>query len=107
MQGRRRASAHAVAFAGFSGATFTNATNAAAIFVPLKPVRGALKAGLLGRRDHRANLQKRLQPIQEAFIIAMPPPPVRGIGNAGGFKMQLQERAGRRAAALLAAAYAA
>ena len=33
-----------------------------------------------------------LQSIQEAFIIAMPPPPIRGIGNAGGFKMQLQER---------------
>jgi HAE1 family hydrophobic/amphiphilic exporter-1 len=33
-----------------------------------------------------------LQSIQEAFIIAVPPPPVRGVGNSGGFKMQLQER---------------
>ena len=33
-----------------------------------------------------------LQSIQEAFIIALPPPPVPGIGNSGGFKMMLQER---------------
>jgi HAE1 family hydrophobic/amphiphilic exporter-1 len=33
-----------------------------------------------------------LQAIQEAFIIAIPPPPIRGIGNSGGFKIQLQER---------------
>ncbi len=33
--------AHAVAFAGFSGATFTNASNAAAVFVAVQAVRGA------------------------------------------------------------------
>src|SRR6185503_20700361 len=38
------------------------------------------------------NLYGSLQQIQEAFIIAIPPPPVRGIGNSGGFKIQLQER---------------
>ena len=32
---------NAVAFAGFSGATFTNASNAAAIFAALQAVRGA------------------------------------------------------------------
>ena len=37
-----------------------------------------------------------MQAIEEAFIIAIPPPPVRGIGNAGGFKMQVQERHRRR-----------
>ena len=38
---RRPGVINAVAFAGFSGATFTNATNAAAIFVGLRAVRGA------------------------------------------------------------------
>ena len=38
------------------------------------------------------NLFGRLQSIQEAFIIALPPPPIRGVGNAGGFKLQIQER---------------
>ncbi|MFN9110012.1 MAG: efflux RND transporter permease subunit, partial [Bacteroidota bacterium] len=32
--------------------------------------------------------------IKDAFIVVIPPPPVRGIGNGGGFKMMLQDRAG-------------
>ncbi len=30
--------------------------------------------------------------IQDAFVIVVPPPPVQGIGNAAGFKLQLQDR---------------
>ena len=44
---------NAVAFAGFSGATFTNATNSAAIFVSFKPFEERLKEGLTARRHHR------------------------------------------------------
>ena len=36
--------AHAVAFAGFDGATFTNAPNAGVIFVTLKPFEERVKA---------------------------------------------------------------
>src|SRR4051794_24013735 len=36
---------NAVAFAGFSGATFTNATNAAAIFVSFRPYEERVKSG--------------------------------------------------------------
>lgn len=81
----------AVAFAGFSGATFTNASNAGVIFARFdsfehriadKQPAGAIIGSLYGR----------LQQIQEAFIIAIPPPPIRGVGNAGGFKIQLQDR---------------
>jgi hydrophobic/amphiphilic exporter-1 (mainly G- bacteria), HAE1 family len=82
---------NAVAFAGFSGATFTNASNAGVIFVSFQPFEERIAAGqsadaIIG------GLFGRLQAIQEAFIIAIPPPPIRGIGNAGGFKMQIQER---------------
>ena len=81
----------AVAFAGFSGATFTNASNAGVIFARFdsfehriadKQPAGAIIGSLFGS----------LQQIQEAFIIAIPPPPIRGVGNAGGFKIQLQDR---------------
>ena len=81
----------AVAFAGFSGATFTNASNAGVIFarfdsfehrIANKQPAGAIIGSLYGS----------LQQIQEAFIIAIPPPPIRGVGNAGGFKIQLQDR---------------
>ena len=83
--------AHAVAFAGFSGATFTNATNAGVIFASFESFEERLPQG------HSANaiigdLFGRMQAIQEAFIIAVPPPPIRGIGNAGGFRLQIQER---------------
>src|SRR5260370_12253011 len=33
--------------------------------------------------------------IQEALILVGQPPPVAGIGNAGGFRMMLEDRAGR------------
>ena len=41
-----------------------------------------------------ADMRKRLSKIQEASIFVLAPPPVRGIGNAGGFKMQIQDRGG-------------
>jgi HAE1 family hydrophobic/amphiphilic exporter-1 len=95
---------NAVAFVGLNGATFTNATNAAVIFSAFKPfeerVRDGLSAGkIIGE------LYARLQPIQEAFIISIPPPSVRGIGNNGGFKMQLQNRTGDEVGPVLALAY--
>ena len=41
--------------------------------------------------------------IQEALILVVPPPPVQGIGNAGGFRMMIEDRAGRGSEALLEA----
>jgi len=32
--------------------------------------------------------------IQDAFILVFPPPPIRGVGNAGGFKMEIEDRSG-------------
>jgi HAE1 family hydrophobic/amphiphilic exporter-1 len=95
---------HAVAFAGFSGATFTNATNAAAVFVPFKPFEERVEAGLSADVIIK-DLFARMQAVEEAFIIAVPPPPVRGIGNSGGFKLQVQERLGPDVRRILAATY--
>lgn len=92
-----------VAFAGFSGATFTNASNAAAIFVTFDPFEKRLAAGQ-GAPVIIGQLFGRLQAIQEAFIIAIPPPAVPGIGNSGGFRMQIQERTGAEVERVLAAA---
>src|SRR6185369_4771911 len=38
--------------------------------------------------------------IQDAFMIVVQPPPVQGIGNAGGFRMMVEDRAGRGPQAL-------
>ncbi|MGV1794401.1 efflux RND transporter permease subunit [Rhizobium sp. A37_96] len=81
---------NAVEFAGFSGATFTNASNAGVVFTPFQPFEERLKSGETAN-SIIANLYKNLQSVDEAFIIAIPPPPVRGIGNSGGFKMQVMD----------------
>jgi HAE1 family hydrophobic/amphiphilic exporter-1 len=94
--------ANAVAIGGLSGATFTNASNSAVLFAPLRPFAeryGQDQSGIAIIGD----LFRRMQAIQEAFIIAIPPPPVRGLGNAGGFKMQVQDRTGLGLKQLLAA----
>jgi HAE1 family hydrophobic/amphiphilic exporter-1 len=83
-----------VPFAGFDGATFTNASNAGAIFAALEPFAGRAAYGLSANAII-GQMNQRLAAIQEAFIIVVPPPPVRGIGNAGGFKMMIQDKRGR------------
>lgn len=86
--------ANTVAFAGFHGATRSIASNAAAIFVVLDSFENRAADGLtfdaiLGKS--RAVIGN----IKEAFGVVLTPPPVRGIGDAGGFKMMLQDRGGR------------
>ncbi len=94
---------HAVAFSGLDGATLTNAPNAGAIFTPMKPFAEREAQGL-SANIILASLRQRLSTIEDAFIITIAPPPVAGIGNAGGFKMMLQDQRGLGPAALQAAA---
>jgi len=82
---------NAVEFAGFSGATFTNASNAGVVFTPFKPFAERLQTGDTANKII-GTLFRNLQSVQEAFIIAIPPPPVQGIGNSGGFKMQVMDQ---------------
>ncbi|HET8726709.1 MAG TPA: multidrug efflux RND transporter permease subunit [Alphaproteobacteria bacterium] len=94
---------HTVSFAGFDGATFTNASNAGAIFSGLAPFEERVPEGLSADRI-LGETYARLGGIQEAFILTITPPPVSGIGNSGGFKMMIQDREGRGLPALEAAA---
>jgi hydrophobe/amphiphile efflux-1 (HAE1) family protein len=94
---------HVAPFAGLDATTFTIASNAGTIFSGLPSlynheVKGLTAASVL------ADLRKRLSVIQEAYVLTIPPPPVQGIGNAGGFKMMLQDRAGLGSEALSKAA---
>ena len=84
---------HAVSFPGLSINGFTNSPNSGIVFVTLKPFEerkskdqsaGAIAAAL---NQQYANLQ-------EAFIAVFPPPPVNGLGTIGGFRMQIEDRAG-------------
>ena len=93
-----------VAIVGLDGATFTNASNGAAIFVPMKPFKWRAEQGLSAGRI-LGELQKELFQIKEANIFLVQPPPVRGIGTGGGWKMYIQDRRGRGLRALEQAAF--
>ena len=78
-----------VAFAGFDGTTFGNSPSAATAFVVFKP---------FGKRPPSSRI---VQDLQQAvgsvnagttFVIA--PPPVRGLGTGGGFKMMIEDHSG-------------
>ncbi len=89
-----------VGIVGFSGATFTNAPNQAAIFAATDDIKTLADRGLTQQRI-LGSLFQRMASIQEAFIIPLAPPPVQGIGNAGGVRMMLQDRGGLGSAAIV------
>ncbi len=98
--------AHAVNIVGFSGATFTNAPNAGAMFLTLEPWEERAKDPQKSAAAITRALFQKLSVIQDAFVFVVPPPPVSGIGNAGGFRMIVEDRAGRGPQALQQAAAA-
>lgn len=95
----------AVAFAGFSGATFTNAPNQGVIFTTFESFEARGKAGLPAPAIV-GQLFGRMQGLREAFIIAVAPPTVRGVGSGGGFKLQLRESESADMRRVLGTAYA-
>ncbi|MBI4273863.1 MAG: multidrug efflux RND transporter permease subunit [Rhizobiales bacterium] len=97
--------AHAVNIVGFSGATFTNAPNAGAIFVTLNPFEERAKDPRQSAAAIQGQLFARFSAIQEGVIFVVAPPPVSGIGNAGGFRLMIEDRAGRGSQALQGAAF--
>jgi hydrophobe/amphiphile efflux-1 (HAE1) family protein len=98
--------AHAVNIVGFSGATFTNAPNSGALFLTLDPFEKRAADPRQSAAGIQAELSRRLSAVQDAFIIAVLPPPVMGIGTAGGFRMMVEDREGQGSAALRSAAEA-
>jgi hydrophobe/amphiphile efflux-1 (HAE1) family protein len=82
---------HTIGFSGLSIQGFVNLSNAAVCFFPLTPFEERttkdLSAGAIA-----AALNKKFGAIQDAVIFAVPPPPVQGLGNTGGFKLFIQDR---------------
>jgi hydrophobe/amphiphile efflux-1 (HAE1) family protein len=95
--------AHGVNVVGFSGATFTNAPNAGAIFLVLDSFAKRARDPRQSASAIQAEINRRFSKIQEGFLVAVLPPPVRGISNAGGFRMIVEDLAGHGSAALQAA----
>jgi multidrug efflux pump len=87
--------AHVIGLPGYSVLTSTNISNAGGMFVILKPFE--LRAGKahLGANAVTARLRKAYyDAIPEAQVGVFGAPPVDGLGSTGGFKMQVQDRAG-------------
>lgn len=82
---------HAVAFPGLSINGQVNATNAAAIFIPLDDFKDRRAAGLSAAAI-TARLNQAFAAIPDATIQVFPPPPVFGLGTIGGFRLQLEDR---------------
>lgn len=85
--------AHSVGIVGLSGATFTISPNAAVAFLPLKDAKERAARG----RDAdtiATEMRQAVAAINEAEVFIIPPPPVRGIGRGGGFKMYVQDQSG-------------
>lgn len=93
--------AHTAAFAGTDGATFTAAPNAAVIFTIFDDFSERADADLRGPAILAA-MRKTLSPIQDARVMVIPPPSVRGIGTGGGFKLQVRDLSGQGPQALQA-----
>ncbi|MGB6440949.1 MAG: efflux RND transporter permease subunit, partial [Methyloceanibacter sp.] len=85
--------AHTVPIVGLDGATFTNAPNSAVIFSPLKAFDERAKDGLTAQKIS-VLLNQKFAAIQDALVISVSPPPVRGIGTTGGFKLEVQDTHG-------------
>ncbi len=88
-----------VAFPGLSINGFTAASNSGIVFFGLDEFekRTSLQTSanaIVGQ------VNQKLGAIQGAFLFVLNPPPVSGLGNAGGFKLQVQDREGAGEAAL-------
>jgi hydrophobic/amphiphilic exporter-1 (mainly G- bacteria), HAE1 family len=70
------------------------ASNAAAMYVTLTPWEDRTGNPALTQDAIIGNLMMQFQGVHEAMIFAFPPPAIMGLGVAGGFEMQLQDRGG-------------
>ena len=82
---------HTAALGGLNILTFGSKSNSGTIFMQLKPwdERKDKSLQLMGVI---AELNKRLAAVKEAKIVVIPPPAIPGLGNAGGFSIQVEQR---------------
>jgi hydrophobe/amphiphile efflux-1 (HAE1) family protein len=82
-----------VSLGGFSMIDGTNASNAATIFIVMKPWEERTDDSQ-SQEAILANLNQKFSKIQDAIAFVFAPPAIPGLGVAGGFQMQLQDKGG-------------
>ncbi len=83
-----------IAIVGFSFLTGASQSNAATMFVSLDPFEQRKAHPEQASMALAGRLMGQFSQVQEGLALVFPPPPVRGVGAAGGFKMQVQDRTG-------------
>ena len=82
--------AHAAVFTGLNGAAFTTESNTGVIFFTVTDFEDREAEGV-DPNAVLAEARQRMAMISDAAIFIITPPPVRGIGTGGGFKIMLQD----------------
>src|SRR5260370_22287336 len=100
---KRRGVEHVAPFAGLDATTSTVASNSGTIFSSLPSLYNHEIPGV-NANTALADLRERLSVIKDARVLTIPPPPVQGLGSAGGFKMMLEDRPGLGSEAVARAA---
>jgi multidrug efflux pump len=80
------------AIEGLSILDNTIKSNALTVFFPLKPFSERINHPDQAAGAVAGKLQAAVSSIQDAFVIAIQPPSVRGMGNAGGFQLEIEDR---------------
>ena len=81
-----------VSLGGYSVIDATNASNAGTLFITMTPWEERTDASLR-QEAIMAAIQGQLSQIQEAIAFVFTPPAITGLGVAGGFQLQLQDKA--------------
>ncbi|WP_341962615.1 multidrug efflux RND transporter permease subunit [Pseudomonas sp. RC10] len=78
---------------GLDVATGTVAPNIGTVFVGLPSLYDKQVPGV-NAKVMVARLQERMSVVKDAFVLVVNPPPVQGLGTAGGFKFMLKDKEG-------------
>jgi multidrug efflux pump len=82
--------AHTFAISGYSSVLQANQPNVGAAFLVFDDFANRSEPHLKGD-GLLAVIRQKFATIQEGRVLVLPPPPLRGLGNAGGFKLQVQD----------------
>jgi hydrophobe/amphiphile efflux-1 (HAE1) family protein len=82
--------AHVVSIPGQSFVLNANSSNYCGVFIPLQPFRERRSAGLSGEAILKRLRARLAREVPEARVLVFGAPAVRGLGNAGGFKLMVK-----------------
>jgi hydrophobe/amphiphile efflux-1 (HAE1) family protein len=91
---------HTSPISGFDITSYTVAPNVGTIFTALPSLYGKHLSGINAATMVQTLQKKFNEQIKDAVVITIMPPTVQGLGNAGGFKAMLEDRAGLGSQAL-------